>query len=47
MWDISSIKDRDNKDQTTALGEQVASVSLYAWLLLLGEPFASTHFLVN
>lgn len=50
MWDISSIKDLDNKDQKTVLREYPASVStasLYAWLLIFGEPFANTHFLVN
>lgn len=44
------MKDLDNKDENTVLWECLASVptaSLYAWLLIFGEPFANTHFLMN
>lgn len=50
MWDISPIKDLDNKDRNPVLREClvfVSTASLYAWLLIFGVPFANTHFLVN
>lgn len=50
LWAVSLVKDLDHKDQNTVLGACLASVptaSLYSWLLIFGEPFANTHFLLK
>lgn len=50
LWAVFLVKDLYHKDQNTVLGVCLASVptaSLYSWLLIFGEPFANTHFLLS
>lgn len=50
MWAVSPPKDLDHKGQNTVLRKGLACVptaSLYAQLLIFGEPFANTHFLMK